>query len=100
MQLARFNAALGTAGSLKAQLENDCLTLETKITGTLKARLALHRMRQLSNALRLHDHRELCIVGLHAARSALQQLKDGLVTLMQPGSLVSPRPMASCCHRN
>ena len=37
LQLARFNAALGTAGSLKEQLQDDCLTLETKITSTLKA---------------------------------------------------------------
>ena len=36
MQLKRFNAALGTAGDLKAQLAADCLTLETKITSTLK----------------------------------------------------------------
>ena len=36
MQLKRFNSALGTAGTLKAQLAADCLTLETKITGTLK----------------------------------------------------------------
>ena len=35
LQLARFNAALGTAASLRAQLENACLTLETKITSTL-----------------------------------------------------------------
>ena len=36
MQLKRFNAALGTAGTLKAQLAADCLTLETRITSTLK----------------------------------------------------------------
>lgn len=36
LQLARFNAALGTANGLRMSLENDATALETRINSVLK----------------------------------------------------------------